>query len=458
MSLFDWVELGAQALPAKWTKWLEAFKGSCTITVGDVLNGTFGSVQSHVFGGNVDLVFDPEDMFADHVIGGKAAALLSGSGGNVLWVYGSSVSATYVGPKIDIHRAESISRTAPNLKKIASEKVKPGQSDEIDDATARAVKVFSVLICTVAATFDLAVYLTHKEDCSERTVENLKILSYSLTSRLIAMLKDLEEKATWAEFAKVWEKDTVAIDQHADDGAATDLDTASTAALLKEAENATGNALKDAKNVVDDGDKEEEKPPEDKPPEEKPPEDKPPEEKPPEDKPPEDKPPEDKPPEDKPPEDKPPEDKPPEDKPPEDKPPEDKPPEDKPPEDKPPEDKPPEDKPPEDKPPEDKPPEDKPPEEKPPEEKPPEEKPPEEKPPEDKPPEDKPPEDKPPEDKPPEDKPPEDKPPEDKPPEDKPPEDKPPEEKPPEEKPPEEKPPEEKPPEEKPAEKKPTEE
>ncbi len=213
MPFFDWLE--ARGVRPEW------FSGSVGVTIGDSLNGTFGASHAHVFGADVKLVCDPEDLIMGRLesVLPLTAGLLSGVGGTTTFVYGSNTGATYVGPKMDICRAESINKTSDNILAHVRKKPEDGgeETDEIDIAMSVAVAAFSVVMCATAAALDLAIRFQYEEmqntksaeqkkHCEE-TIEKLKIASYTVTGRIMALLKTLEEKGSWAEFAKQWLKE-----------------------------------------------------------------------------------------------------------------------------------------------------------------------------------------------------------------------------------------------------------
>ena len=216
MPFFDWIELGGYHP--------ENFSGKCGVTIGDTLAACFGARHTHIFGPEIKLVCDPEDL----VIGRLeeylpvASALFSGLGGNVTWVYGSNVSATYVGPKVDIRRAPTLGKTSDNViartkRPDIVAKYSKEKKDPIDKATVAVVSVLSVLAVGVSAALDLVIHFQYNElnDTKdeekrkgyEHTIETLKVCSYTISGRLLALLKLVEEQGSWAEFAKKWALD-----------------------------------------------------------------------------------------------------------------------------------------------------------------------------------------------------------------------------------------------------------
>ncbi len=208
MPFFDWLEAGG--VRPEW------FSGSFDVKIGDVLSGTFGARHTHVFGPEIKIVCDPEDLLMGRLetYMPLVAGLLSGVGGNATWVYGANTSATYVGPKMDIRRAKVINKTSEN---VLARKTNEAGEEVIDYATSVAVGALSVLMCATGAALDLAIRFMYEEmegtkdkgkkEHYEEVIESLKIASYTVTGRLMALLKTLEEKGSWAEFAKQWGKE-----------------------------------------------------------------------------------------------------------------------------------------------------------------------------------------------------------------------------------------------------------
>jgi hypothetical protein len=214
MSLFDWVELGVADKGDE----LEWFKGTCSVTIGDMLLGKFGAQHEHLFGSKTLMVCDPEDMLLGKLdkFMPLVTGLLAGIGGNSTFNYGSAFTATYVGPKIEVRRAPSHSKVSDNL--LVHKTVTVGgvtqESDEIDKATSIAAAVLSVLIVATAAALELALHFAYPKFGSTnpsdhetiegygKTPELLKVCCYTITSRLMGLLKVLEEKGSLADFAE----------------------------------------------------------------------------------------------------------------------------------------------------------------------------------------------------------------------------------------------------------------
>jgi hypothetical protein len=222
MSVWDWVEGGL----IDHDKSIPAMGGSFGVTIGDALAGFFGARHTHIFGPDIKLVADPEDMLMgklEHFLPG-VAQLLAGVGGNVTFCYGTNLTATYVGPKMEIRRAPAISKTTdyqlPRIKAdgpASADGVPP--LDPIDPELLAAVAALSVLVICVPAALELAMRFKYpafgsKAASDHETIEGygkspdiLKYCSYMITSRLMALLKMLEDKGSWAQFAEQWVKE-----------------------------------------------------------------------------------------------------------------------------------------------------------------------------------------------------------------------------------------------------------
>jgi hypothetical protein len=209
MGMFDWVAAGLLNKDIE----TPGFTGTYGTTMGDAVSGFYGSRHAHIFGPDVKLVCDIEDMIVTHGIEGGLklpflAALLAGVGGNVTFCYGSNTTATYVGPKMEIRRAENITKTSDNI--IA----RVGATDVVDTATVVAVTVLSALICATTAALEMAIHFVYPKYGStaasdHETIESygklpeiLKLCVIMVTTRLMAILKMLEDEGTWANLAE----------------------------------------------------------------------------------------------------------------------------------------------------------------------------------------------------------------------------------------------------------------
>lgn len=211
MSLFDWVEMGF----GDHNRELSWFKGSLNITIGDVLQGKFGASHEHVFGPKITLVCDPEDMLLNKLdkFMPLTSGLLAGVGGRVDFNYGTVFKGDYVGPKVDVRRAPNRSKTSDNVLHHVKDDT-GAETDEIDKATSIAAAALSVLVVGTAAALELALHFAYPKFGStspgdKETIEGygkapelLRVCSYTITTRLMALLKVLEEKSTFADFGQ----------------------------------------------------------------------------------------------------------------------------------------------------------------------------------------------------------------------------------------------------------------
>lgn len=212
MSVWDWVEVGLQDHGVE----LDGMKGSLSITAGDALQGFFGARHAHVFGSDIKLVCDPEDMLMgklEHYLPG-VAAILGGVGGNTTFVYGTNLTATYVGPKMEIRRAPVVNKTTDYVLPLLPKKAVTGGAapppDEVDVPLAVAVGALSALICAVPAALEMAlliVYKGHLPPAGSEFISKMKLAAYMITTRLMAFLKLLEHKGSLVQFGEQWGKE-----------------------------------------------------------------------------------------------------------------------------------------------------------------------------------------------------------------------------------------------------------
>ena len=135
-------------------------------------------------------------------------------------------------------------------------------TDKIDKATSIAAGALSALMCAAAAALDFASRCfyadlssgkKHKGHKYEETVENLKIASYTVTGRLMALLKLLESKGSWADLCQGWKDDADRVKRYAMKAGDRIMISAKSAYdwlyvqayYLKEAIKTAGKALKD---------------------------------------------------------------------------------------------------------------------------------------------------------------------------------------------------------------------
>lgn len=219
MSVWDWVECG---LIDKHVE-LPAMTGSFGVTIGDAVAGFFGARHTHIFGADIKLVADPEDLLLgqlEHALP-LVTALLGGVGGNVTFCYGTNLTATYMGPKMEIRRAKNISKTTDYYFKPKSAPGAAGAAapppDPVDPATLVAVSALSLLVVCVPAALELAIRFKYPQygvkGASEETLESygetpgiLKLCAYMVTSRLMALLKMIEDAGSLAQIGEEWSK------------------------------------------------------------------------------------------------------------------------------------------------------------------------------------------------------------------------------------------------------------
>jgi hypothetical protein len=213
MGLFDWITLGKAASGDG----LGQFSGSFSVTIGDIVQGKYGAQHEHMLGSKILMVCDPLSMLGGAggfmpILGG----LVTGVGGNFSLNYASVFTGTYVGPKIEVRRAPTLSKVSDNV--LARTKVEVGgamqESDEIDQATSAAAAVLSLLIVATTAALELAMHFAYPKFGSTspddqaaiagygKTPDVLKVCSYMIPSRLMALLKVLEIKGSYADFAQ----------------------------------------------------------------------------------------------------------------------------------------------------------------------------------------------------------------------------------------------------------------
>lgn len=197
---------------------LTGMKGSFSVAIGDVVAGIFGARHTHIFGSEIKLVCDPLD-FAFGRLEEKVpavAALLNGIGGQATFVYAQNTSATYGGPKVDIRRATNYNKQTDYI--IPREGAPPHVSDPpdpIDVELCIAVTVLSVLVNLVPAVLELVVRFkypsygaTNPSEQTQNTIngygETPKILNdcaYTITSRLMGFLKEIEGRGNFVQVA-----------------------------------------------------------------------------------------------------------------------------------------------------------------------------------------------------------------------------------------------------------------
>jgi hypothetical protein len=208
MSLWDWAQAGIGIADTS----IDDYKGSYKVTAGTALSAYFGGRHTHIYGPEVKFVCDPEDVLGQ-LLPPWLMAGASGLTSNATFVYGSSTSATYIGPKVDIQRAPKISRVS---KKFVT---KPGvgnagtwteneEADALDKASAAAVAVLSLLALATAASLELAMYIHYRQFTDSSSgpgpeSKSMAVASYAIPSRLMAIMKVVETSACYGSWAEV---------------------------------------------------------------------------------------------------------------------------------------------------------------------------------------------------------------------------------------------------------------
>lgn len=214
MSLFDWVDLGLDAGGVKGLD--KVWKGSYEVTIGDAVEGWYGSYNGHYFGPYLNLVCDVEDMTLGQLgsVLPVLYPLLAGMGGQGTFVYGSNTQATYVGPLVDIRRGDHIIKVSSKIFGVTSAEDEE-DPDALDKVTAVAVIALSTLLCLTSAAFDMAMrfgYIKSGSGAGDTTGYSksgklIAELGVTVPSRLMALLKALETAGSFADFAEQLGKD-----------------------------------------------------------------------------------------------------------------------------------------------------------------------------------------------------------------------------------------------------------
>jgi hypothetical protein len=203
MSVFDWVAMGCNAADSEAID--KNYPGSFAVTAGDALGCFYGSRTAHIIGPDIKLMCDPEDILAG-LLPEKLnllAGLLGGISGNVTFCYGSNLTATYIGPKGEIRRGESWSKVSESLLGTAIYKgpgaPAAGKPEAADAATDAAVFALSVLMLLTTAALEIAAKITYPHDSPK-----FALASGMISSRLMALMKELERCCSLAEFAELY--------------------------------------------------------------------------------------------------------------------------------------------------------------------------------------------------------------------------------------------------------------
>lgn len=216
MSLFDWVATGFAAKD----KEVPGFAGSFAVTIGNAVLGYFGSYNNDCFGPYLSLVCDPEAMLLGPLKKALpvAGGLLAGSGGRSSFTYGPFTNAVYVGPNVQIRRAPSVEKVSMNIlaRVAALPGAVAGPDDPIDKATSIAVAALSFLLCATTAALELAIRFKYPEFGSGAgqsfssygdTPKVLEACSYTIPSRLMALINSLEQAGSFADFGAAFLND-----------------------------------------------------------------------------------------------------------------------------------------------------------------------------------------------------------------------------------------------------------
>jgi hypothetical protein len=206
---FDWIGLAAAAKGEE-VSW---YKGSYAVTTGDAFAGFFGSRTAHLFGPDVKLVVDLEDLGANlFPLLGALADVVAGIGGNVTYCYGTNLTATYFGPKAEIRRGPTWSKTADSLfspyKFTGPGQPAPANPDPADKAVDAAVLVLTLLLWGVTAGVELTIKLKYiglnASSAKETNFEMglMASLGGIVSSRLMALIKGIENACALGKYGE----------------------------------------------------------------------------------------------------------------------------------------------------------------------------------------------------------------------------------------------------------------
>ena len=98
--------------------WSSLLTGSYSVSLGDTLSAFIGSGrQTHIVGDEIKYVLDWEGCLEQlpllhTLLNSFPMSLLMGEGGNMTWTYGRVTNLHYIGPKIEIKRAGTLSATS----------------------------------------------------------------------------------------------------------------------------------------------------------------------------------------------------------------------------------------------------------------------------------------------------------------------------------------------------------
>lgn len=207
MSALDWIDIPGACLS---THVIPGMTGSFNVTIGDAVSGTYGANHSHVYGGDIKLICDPEDWLAgklSHKLPAVSGALF-GIGGNASFVYAQETSALYGGPKVEIRRAHLISKTSSNAPQqpqdapAGHDHDDHGAASPVDKVTSKAVTGLSILVIGIPAACEMLTRFSYG-DSHDHMPEILKLGAVGLTSRVMEFIKKVEESCTWGDMAVI---------------------------------------------------------------------------------------------------------------------------------------------------------------------------------------------------------------------------------------------------------------
>lgn len=212
MSILDWVNVGMH----RGDKSIPEFNGSFAVTIGNMVQGIYGSRHVDIFGTDARLVCDIEDMLLSLIPLPTLRALVEGVGGSAAFIYGQNATATYKGPAITIRRGDSWTKAGNSFFPSAGAvgplmgglpTVPPvGHAAmtqyEMDRNLAILVATMSAILCLVTAGLELAVrfkYPTFNSSTNTdptSTAQLLYDLAYTLSSRLMELIILMEQGGT----------------------------------------------------------------------------------------------------------------------------------------------------------------------------------------------------------------------------------------------------------------------
>jgi hypothetical protein len=200
------------------------------VTIGDAISGFIGGRHTHLFGPEIKLVFDVEDMLNELLAPPAIAPLLaavSGMGGAANFFYGGNASFTYVGPKVEVRRCANIGKTADSIfgpskftgegptifETLAKERPSTAAAAGIaasvyEHSCQLLVAGLSLILAGATAGIELAMRLKYSqygksttEEGYGQTPEFLNSLLYTLEPRIMKFIQIVEYSAVYADYA-----------------------------------------------------------------------------------------------------------------------------------------------------------------------------------------------------------------------------------------------------------------